>query len=315
MRLLFLGTGEFGVPALRRLAQSGHSVQRCISQPDRPAGRGLQVQPTPIRAAADALKLEHLAVDDVNALSPELFAGVDLAVVVAFGQKIGERLLVIPPRGFVNLHASLLPRYRGAAPFQWAILEGDRTTGVTLFQLDPRWDAGPILASSETPIGDTETAAELHDRLALLAADLLMESLERMTSGTLVPRPQDPALASRAPKLRKEDGAIDLAQPAAHVVRRILGLWSWPAAACVYDDGGGTAQRVQLARAKLLDDSTLPDDVYPPGAFRPDGTIQASPGRWSLLEVKPAGRALMSIDAFGHARRTTPPARLLRISK
>ncbi|HMQ16122.1 MAG TPA: methionyl-tRNA formyltransferase, partial [Phycisphaerae bacterium] len=171
MRIVFLGTGEFGAGTLRALRLAGHEVRCVISQPDRPAGRGQVLRPTPIRALAVELGMRHVQAPDVNALDlRDVLADAELGVVVAFGQKIGPRLLAALPRGCVNLHASLLPRFRGAAPYQWAILAGEKVTGVTVFQIDQRWDAGAIWTQAETPIGETETADELHDRLAQLGA-------------------------------------------------------------------------------------------------------------------------------------------------
>lgn len=312
MRIAFLGTGDFGVPALRALCDAAHEVVAVISQPDRPAGRGRTVQPTPLRAAAEALGLPHVQAEAVNALDPAAVApGADLGVVVAFGQKLGPRWLTTLPGGCINLHGSLLPRYRGAAPYQWAIIHGDTTTGVTVFQLNERWDAGAIWGRRETPLGDDETADELHDRLAVLGSALLVDVVAALESGTVQPAPQDASQATRAPKLSKADSAIDWAQPARAIVRRIHGLWSWPAAACTFASRRGREERLLIARAAVADEGTPPDAAHPPGAFREDGTVQAGPGRVRLREVKPAGGKLMAFEAFGNGRQVAPPDRLL----
>ncbi|MCH7872352.1 MAG: methionyl-tRNA formyltransferase [Planctomycetes bacterium] len=303
MRVVFLGTGDFGQPALRALLAAGHEVRAAVSQPDRPSRRGLEIRPTPIHAAAAALGIPHIQTEDVNALNiAETFAAADVAVVVAFGQKIGQGVLAAPTHGCFNIHASLLPKYRGAAPFQWAIINGDDSTGVTVFRIDERWDAGDILAVSETPIRETETAAELHDRLAIIGAELIVETLSQIDSGTATPSPQDKSLASRAPKLTRADGVVDWSQPARKVVRRIHGLWSWPAATCIFASRSGKRERVQLARAEIIDETTEPDTRFPPGAIHDDGSIQTGCGRVRLLEVKPAGRKLISFDAFANGR-------------
>jgi methionyl-tRNA formyltransferase len=306
MRIVFLGTGDFGVPALRRLREAGHELLAAISQPDRPARRGLKTAPTPIHTAADELGIRHIQAEDVNALSGEaLFGDADIGVVVAFGQKIGPEILRALRRGCVNIHASLLPAYRGAAPFQWAILNGETTTGVTVFQLNDRWDAGDIWATSETAIGETETASELHDRLAIVGAATIIDALTAIERGDS-PRPQDPARASRAPKLSRADSAIDWTQPARIIVRRILGLWSWPTAVCEYVSQTARAERLQLARAKLIDDETPQTDRCPAGTVREDMTVQAGVGVLQILEVKPAGGKLMPFDAFTNGRHTVP---------
>ena len=312
MRLAFLGTGAFGAPALRALAASAHAVQVVISQPDRPSGRGLSVRPTPIREVAEQLGLRHEQAADINAAECDAwFEDVDLAVVVAFGQKIGARLLRRVPRGFVNIHASLLPRHRGAAPFQWAIIKGDAVTGVTLFQLDEQWDAGPIWARTETSIGPAETATELHDRLAELGAGVLLDGLNRISSGDAAPFDQDVAQATRAPKLTKADGVVDFDRPAFEVVRRINGLWSWPTVSVRYSPTEGQPIRVQLARAEVADASASPQ--VPPGTFLDERHVQCGTGVLALLEVRPAGKRLMSIADFARGRGPLRGARLLAV--
>lgn len=313
MRLIFLGTGAFGVPALEALVRSGHDVAAAVSQPDRPAGRGLTVAPTPIHAAAERLGVPHIQTQDINALSlQEIAPNAEIAVVAAFGQKLGPSVLGAVPRGCVNIHSSLLPKYRGAAPHQWAILNGDEHAGVTIFQINERWDAGPLLAQRATPIGETETADELHDRLARLGAELIVETLDRLARGVSQALPQDPAQASRAPKLSKADSALDWSQPAARVARRIHGLWSWPAATCVFESHRGKREVLQLARAQVADATAGPTPETPPGAFCADGTVQTGMGRVRLLEVKPAGGKLMPFAAFANGRQVRPPDRLLK---
>jgi len=316
MRILFFGTGDFAVPSLRALHQAGHVIAAVISQPDRPSGRGRGLQPTPVRAAAEMLSLPHLQTADVNALdAAELGTRAEIGVVVDFGQKIGSALLAAVPRGFVNIHASLLPKYRGAAPVQWAILNGEQVTGVTVFQLDERWDAGPIWAQRSTPIDPVETADELHSRLAELGAQLIVETLPAIVAGTLQPLRQDHGIATRAPKLTKADGRLTFDASAETVVRRIHGLWSWPGAACTFISRSGKRERLLLARAAVADHHAAPDPQWPPGAFHPDRTLQTGRGRVRLLEVQPAGKKLMPFDAFANGRHIAPPDRLLPIDE
>lgn len=301
MRLVFMGTGSFGVPALAALCEAGHEIEVAISQPDRPARRGLKVEPTPIHAAAIAREIRHIQTEDVNAPeSKGLVKGADAAVVVSFGQKLGEAILSAPRLGCINIHASLLPKYRGAAPYQWAILNGDAATGVTTFRINSRWDAGDVWLQRETPIGETETADELHDRLSLIGAELIVETLRLVERGVARPTPQSSGIASRAPKLSRADGYVDWTQGAYLVVRRIHGLWSWPGATCVFRSRSGREERVLLARGCIAEPESAP--LVEPGVVREDGAIQCGSGSVRLLEVKPAGGKLMAYEAFLNGR-------------
>ncbi len=314
MDIVFLGTGDFAVPALRALHAASQRIVAVISQPDRPAGRGRKVNPTPVRVAAEELGLPHIQTADLNGLDAAEVLGVaELGVVAAFGQKIGPAFLGALPHGCINIHGSLLPRYRGAAPYQWAIINGDETTGITIFQINERWDAGEIWTRRETAIGETETAEELHDRLAELGAAAIVEILPAIASGTQRPQPQDMSQVTRAPKLSKQDGIVDWAEPARRVARRINGLWSWPSAACTFAAADGRRERLLVARARVVDESAEPTAERPPGALLDDLTVQCHPGRVQLLEVRPAGSKLMTFDAYANGRRISPGDRLLPV--
>lgn len=309
MRIAFFGTGDFGRPAMSRLAPG---IRVAISQPDRPAGRGREIRPTAIHALADALGIHHVQTEDINALPiGQLLGEIDVAVVVAFGQKLGAAVLAAPRLGCVNIHASLLPRYRGAAPYQWAVINGDRTTGVTVFQIDEKWDAGAILGVRETPISETETADELHDRLAIVGAELIHEVLDDLARGRGRAHVQDASQATRAPKLKKSDGVVDWSQAARVVSRRINGLWSWPAAGARFSGPGGKVEAVQLARAEPVEDAAPESTPY--GALRTDGLVQTGRGAVQILEIKPAGGKLMDFAAFARGRGIAPPARFLPV--
>ncbi|GAF95600.1 unnamed protein product, partial [marine sediment metagenome] len=220
MKLIFFGSGEFGLPTLEALVQGGahgpgadHEIMMVVTQPDRPAGRGKKTTPTPVRAWCQGRGVPVMAVEQINdeAVVAELLGtGARLGVVVAFGQKIGPAILEGLPGGCINLHASLLPEYRGAAPIHRAILNGETASGVTVFRLVERMDAGPILTRAETPIGETETAGELHDRLAVLGTKVVFDALA-MFEGGAVPagQPQDETQATRTSKLKKAEGIID----------------------------------------------------------------------------------------------------------
>lgn len=312
MKIAFLGTGDFGVPALRALYAAGHEMEVAISQPDRPAGRGRDVAPTPVHSAADELRVPHVQAGEINAVDPALLlGGAELAVVAAFGQKLGAGVLAAPARGCINIHGSLLPKYRGAAPYQWAVINGDAETGVTVFQINERWDAGPVWGMRATPIGDSETADELHDRLADLGADLIVEVVAAFSAGTAVAALQNPALTTRAPKLSKADGFVNWSSDAFAVARRINGLWSWPSATVLFEAATGKSERVQLARAAVVERESHAGDV-PAGALRTGGAVQCGRGSIRVLDIKPAGGKLMSLDAFARGRDIHPPARFLR---
>jgi methionyl-tRNA formyltransferase len=234
MRIVFCGTPEFAVPTLRELlANAEFSVEAVLTQPDRPRGRGQRVSAAPVKeAAAEAgariYQPESVKSDEAR----DLFAQIkpDAAVIIAYGQIIPRRLLEIPRLGWMNLHASLLPKYRGAAPIAWAIINGESKTGLTTMRLDPGLDTGPILLQREIAIGGDETAPELAGRMAELGAPLVAESLVKLERGEIAPIPQDSTQASHAPLLTKEHGRIDWAQPAAEIYNRIRGLAPWPGA-------------------------------------------------------------------------------------
>lgn len=311
MRIAFFGTGEFAAPALRALLAAGHEIRAVVSQPDRPAGRGLVLKPTAVRSTALELNLPHTQSADVNAQpTAELLAGAEAAVIVAFGQKIGPSLLAAAPRGFINIHGSLLPKYRGAAPIQWAVIHGEAESGVTTFRLNERWDAGPILGQRSTPIGPTETADELHDRLAALGAELIVETMAQVERGDERPTAQDRAAGTRAPKLTKADGFVDWSQPARRVAARINGLWSWPAARALLIPASGKPCEVLLARARAQDDELFASGGVAPGAFDDARRVRCGAGVAELLEIKPVGGRLMSLDEFARGRDLRPPARL-----
>jgi methionyl-tRNA formyltransferase len=231
MRLIFLGSGAFAQPTLRWLAASEHEIVRVITQPARGSGRGRRVTRTPVQALAEELNLPVSAFEDINA--PEVVTDLralnaSLGVVIAFGQRIGKELRESLPGGFINLHASLLPKYRGAAPINWAIIRREELTGCTVFRIVGPMDAGPILARDVTEIKPLETAGELHDRLAEIGVNTVQKALE-LFSGGHVPEgtPQLESEASKAPKLSKGDGLVDFGDEAGTVTARIHGLTPW----------------------------------------------------------------------------------------
>jgi methionyl-tRNA formyltransferase len=233
LRTVFMGTPEFALPTLRTLIDAGLNLVGVYTQPDRPKGRGNVLTPPPVKILAaehgipvfQPVKLRAPeVVEELRQLAP------DLVVVVAFGQILPKSVLDIPRYGCINVHASLLPRYRGAAPINKAIMDGEEATGVTTMLMDVGLDTGPMLVKKSLPIGLEDTAGLLHDRLAELGAEAMGETLSRLCAGTLNPEPQDDALSTYAPMLKKEDGRIDWSRPAAEVHNRVRGLDPWPGA-------------------------------------------------------------------------------------
>lgn len=232
LRIVFCGTPEFAVPSLRRLAERPEfSVEAVITQPDRPRGRGQQVSSSPVKTTALEMGLHVYQPESIKTESSQEFlkrVAPDAVVIIAYGQIIPARLLKIPHLGWLNLHASLLPRYRGAAPIQWAIANGETITGLTTMQIDAGMDTGPTLLRREVEIGPEETAPELAARMSAVGAELITESLLRFDRGEIAPAPQDPMNVSYAPILKKENGRIDWNLPAQQIYNRMRGFTPWP---------------------------------------------------------------------------------------
>lgn len=233
LKIVFMGTPDFAVPSLRALHADGYRISWVVTQPDRPKGRGRQVIPPPVKVIASELGLKVMqptSLRDQQISETLLSLKPDFLVVIAFGQIIPASLLKIPRLGAVNVHASLLPKYRGPAPVQWAIIKGEKQTGVTTMLMDPGIDTGPILLTRTEPILDDDTAASLHDRLAVLGAQLLIETLDALAGKRIEPVPQDHALATYAPMLSKSDGRIDWYKSATSLAAFIRGVTPWPGA-------------------------------------------------------------------------------------
>lgn len=232
LRIVFCGTPEFAVPSLRRLAERPEfSVEAVITQPDRPRGRGQRVSSSPVKEAALEIGLHVYQPETIKSESAQEFlkrVAPDAVVIIAYGQIVPARLLTIPRLGWINLHASLLPRYRGAAPIHWAIANGETITGLTTMQIDAGMDTGPTLLRREVEIGPDETAPELAARMSTIGPELIAESLLRFDRGEISSAPQDEKSASYAPILKKEDGRIDWARPAQQIYNRMRGFAPWP---------------------------------------------------------------------------------------
>ncbi len=302
MTVVFLGTGDFGAPSLRALA-GRHCVVAVVTQPDRPAGRGNRLRASPIKVLAGELALPVL--QPARLRHPDAIAELadqraDIFVVVAYGQILSRAVLDLPRHGCLNVHASLLPRHRGASPVHAAILAGDDRTGVTIMKMDEGLDTGAILVQSETQIGESETAGELHDRLACLAPGTLLETLDHIES--IRPRPQENALAMYAPKLSRDDGRIDWSRTSVEVVRHIRGMTPWPGALALLPHAGG-----HLA-AKILRASEAPGVSDRPGTVQnsPGLVIAAGEGGVRILELQSAGGRALSAEEFLRGRKLEP---------
>jgi methionyl-tRNA formyltransferase len=308
MRIVFLGSGAFAIPCFEALLAHGHELAALVTQPDREQGRGRKLAPPPLKRVAEAHGIPVLQPERIRAPGwDERLRGLapEAQVVVAYGQILPGPVIAVPPLGTVNVHASLLPRLRGAAPIQWAIAEGHAETGVTTMLVDEGLDTGPVLLARPAAIGPRETSAGLEARLAGLGAELLLETLRGLADGSLRPRPQDPALASFAPLLRKEDGHIDWAAPAAVLDRRVRAFTPWPGAAARLD---GRALKVREAEPTDLRHEAAPGVVL---AVEKDGILVACGGASALrlLSVQPESRRPMSAAAFAAGQRLAAGAR------
>jgi len=297
LRIIFAGSGEFGLPTLRALLDAGHDVVQIFTQPDRPAGRGRKLAPTLIGQFALERNLPLIRTDDINR---ESLPPADVMVVIAFGQKISDAVANHARLGSVNLHSSRLPKYRGAAPINWAILSGDTITGNSIIRLAQRMDAGAVMAMSELPIGELETAGELHDRLAAEGAPLMLDTLRRLAEGSATETPQDESSATRAIKLNRDLSKIDWTKPADVVARQIRGMYPWPGCRVrlIHPEGRDLAH-LTLVRARP---APAPNESNAPGTVLADRTVATGSGAIDVVEVQPEGKRPMSLTAYrnGH---------------
>jgi len=319
MRVLFFGSGDFAVPTFRSIREDGHEIVTAVTQPDKPRGRGQDASPTPVKRAAMEYGIPVISpanVNDPSVVDQLLALRAELAYVAAFGQKIGSRLLTGFPVGIVNLHASLLPELRGAAPIQWAVIRGYQETGVTVFRLVEKMDAGSILVQRRTDIGAAETADELHDRLARIGCDAVRAILEQLSRDPMTPGvPQDHARATLAPKLKKTDGWIRFGCPMRELSCRIRGLWSWPGAQCRFVSGDGSRDEiVTIARAVPYEGRvTAAAASNECGRITPMMSVQVLGGEITILQVKPANGRLMGWQDFVNGRHVKPGDRFVAI--
>ena len=310
MDLVFCGTPQFAVPTLEKLVESGFRVRLVVTQPDRPRGRGHELASSPVKVRAQALGLsvsepEKIKANDALRAQLESLAPAAI-VIVGYGRIVPPWMLALPPLGNINLHASLLPKYRGAAPIQWTIANGETVTGVTTMRINEGLDTGDILMQKEVAIAPDDTAVTLTPRLAALGADLMVETLRGLEAGTITPRPQDHSRASLAPLLKKEDGRADFTRSAREIANRLRGFQPWPGVFTTF-----RGKQLSLCAAKPLEP---PRAGLETGALAVEGErLLAGCGNATaleLLELQPEGRKRMPARDFLHGYRPRSGERL-----
>ncbi|MCG6976033.1 MAG: methionyl-tRNA formyltransferase [Acidiferrobacterales bacterium] len=302
MRLIFAGTPDFAVPCLEALIAAGHDIAAIYTQPDRPAGRGRKLQPGPVKVCALNHHLPVYQPETLKNEAEQLKAfNADAMIVVAYGLILPASILTIPKFGCLNVHASLLPRWRGAAPIQRAIEAGDSETGVTIMQMDAGLDTGDMLLKTSTPILPDDTGGSLHDRLTTLGAEALVSALAKLESGELTAEPQDESMATYARKLEKAEGAIDWRQPADLLARKIRAFEPWPGSSCVWGE-----RKLRLRQVTAMD---APINKAPGTVVRADSdgiVVATGSGQLRIERLQLAGGKPQSVREFlnGHALNT-----------
>lgn len=301
MKIVYMGTPDFAVPALEKLYSLGeHTITGVFTQPDKPVGRKQILTPPDVKVCAEKLGLrvfQPASMKTPEALELVKSCEPDVIVVAAYGQILPKAVLDLPPFGCVNIHGSLLPKYRGAAPIQQAVLDGERVTGVTTMLMDVGLDTGDILLKKETEIGENETSGELFDRLSLLGAELIAETLEKLERGEITPEKQNEALATHTSKIDKSLCPIDFNKTANEVHNKVRGLSPWPVATCTL---GG--QRVKVHSTRVRPQSGKPGEILSTTPL----VIACAEGSIEILELQPEGKKRMSAKAYaaGHDLRS-----------
>ena len=296
MRILFAGTPDFAVPSLKALVAAGHDIAAVLTQPDRPAGRGRRTVAGPVKDCARALGIEILQPESLK--SPSILADLRrleprVMVVVAYGILLKRKVLDIPERGCINVHASLLPRWRGAAPIQRAIEAGDSETGISIMQMDEGLDTGPVLARRATPIASRDTSGSLHDRLAVIGAELLVETLREIERGSAKATPQDESMATYASKITADDAWVHWRRPAVQIERQIRAMDPWPVARTIHGE-----RTIRIWQADVVRDggTTAPGEVIRSG---PDGIdIACGEGELRVKVLQREGGKRMTVAEF-----------------
>jgi methionyl-tRNA formyltransferase len=307
MRIIYFGSSSFGVPSLEAIRQSGHSLVAAFTQPARPAGRHRQPRPTEVALWCIQKNIPCTEAEDIN--TPQFIEQLtnyhaDLLVVIAFGQKVAKSVISLFPKGAINTHGSLLPKYRGAAPINWAIINGESETGASIITLADRMDAGLILSQVRTLILPDDNFQSLHDRLAEFSAPLLVKTLDAIENGTAVYQPQDESKVTKAPKLKKEHGFIDWHKSATEIANQIRGLWPWPGAVAVFVSAKtGKSWKTIIAQVQPIENQT-PHHVS--GLLDDQFNVICGQGRLQINQLKPAGSDLMDFQSFINGRQGRP---------
>jgi methionyl-tRNA formyltransferase len=303
LNLVFCGTPAFAVPTLEKLVEAGFAVPLVVTQPDRPKGRGMELAPSPVKQRALHLGL-HIGQPDKIRNNEEFRSQLaaiapDAIIVVGYGRIIPQWMIDLPPLGNINLHASLLPKYRGAAPIQWAIARGESLSGVTTMRIDAGLDTGDILLQKEIPIAPLDTAVTLAPRLAAVGADLMVETLRGLQAGTIHPQPQDQVKATLAPILKKEDGQIDFQRRAQEILNRVRGFQPWPGAYTIF-----RGKNLHIWAARPVERAVTAAEIVVESGHLIVGCGTGS--ALELLEVQLEGKKRMPAADFvhGHQPRT-----------
>lgn len=308
MRILYCGSAQFGISCLEAINNSEHDLTAVYTQPARHAGRGRKTRPTDVARWCSQNQINAIETPNIN--KPETIKDIknlnaDLMVVIAFGQKISDELIYLFPKGAINVHASLLPKYRGAAPINWAIINGEKKTGLSIITLASKMDAGDILGMTEVDIAETDTTKEVHDKLCDAAPSLLMKTINKIEDGTVKHIKQDDSQATLAPKLKKADGRIDFRESAEQIKNKIHGLWPWPGAQSYYvTRHAGRSDRTTIARARIAD---RPEGNWDqPGVLDDNLNVVCGEGSLEIIQIKPAGSHLMNFSDFVNGRKSGP---------
>jgi methionyl-tRNA formyltransferase len=303
MKIVYCGCGRFGIDSLNALKASKHQLLHIITHPEKQAGRGRKIRANDIEQWAQKNNIPFTTIEDVNnGQGTELLKKLapDLLVVIAFGQKIFAEIINILPKGAINVHGSLLPKYRGAAPINWAIINGETETGVSIITLAQKMDAGEILAQAKMKIADDDSFEIVHDALAKLAAPLLIETIDKIEAGNAVFAKQDNSKATAAPKLKKSDGIIDFKASAVQIHNKVRGLWPWPGAtACFVSAKSGKTCDVTIIKTEIVNEQDKNDR---PGMVNADFDVFCGTGSLKILELKPHGGKSMDFKSFLNGR-------------
>lgn len=307
MKIVFFGSAQFGIPCLDAINASEHQLVAIFTQPAHPAGRGRKPRPTPVAEWAGANNIPCTEAENIN--TPDMVAAVadckaDLLVVIAFGQKIGTEVIDLHPKGAINVHASLLPKYRGAAPINWVLANGESETGITIITLAEKMDAGDMLAKASITLTAEDDAQTVHDRLSQISPDTLMQTIDQIADGTAIYTPQDHSIATLAQKMKKSDGFIDFNDPAEKIVNQVRAFWPWPGAHAEYVSAAASKSiQVIIAKAEVI---KAAEPKGPNGTLDEDLNIICGSDRLKIHQIKPSGKAVMDFKAFVNGRNTKP---------